>query len=183
MIADPGIAPPRLHTRRLELTWLTIDDAPLMLAVWNDAAFLRFVGDRGVRTLEQARDALRNGPLALYAKFGYGPFRVTLRADGIAIGVCGLYRREGIEDPDIGFAFLPEYCGKGYGYEASAAVVDYARDELELERIVAIVSPENVASIGLIGKLGLQYERDVRIAGDDHDVSLYGVRLNGPGAG
>ena len=179
MSAEPEITAPRIETERLALEWMTLDDAPLMLAVWNDGAFMRFVGDRGVRTLEQAQEALRNGPLSLYEKFGYGPFRVTVRDEGVDIGVCGLYRREGIEDPDIGFALLPDYCGKGYGYEAAAAVVDYAREDLELERLIAIVSPANATSIGLIEKLGLRYERDVRIAGDDHDVRVYGMQLNG----
>lgn len=179
MSAMPDVVPHRLETERLDLNWLTPDDAPLMLAVWNDPAFRRFVGDRGVRTLDEARDALQGGPLALYEQFGYGPFRLTLRDQGVDIGVCGLYKRESLDDPDIGFALLPQYCGMGFGYEASVAVIHYAREVLKLERIVAIVSPGNAASIGLLEKLGLTRERHVRLPGDDHDVSLYGMRLDG----
>ena len=123
-----------LTTERLELNWLTLDDAPLMLAVWNDPAFLRFVGDRGVRTLGEAETALREGPMQLYEDHGYGPFRVTRSEDRVDMGICGLFHRQGLSEPDVGFALLPEFWGKGYGYEASKAVMDHARMSLGLGR-------------------------------------------------
>jgi len=166
---------PVLNTERLELRWLTLEDTPLMLAVWNDPAFIRYVADRGIRTLEQAREAVEAGPLRLYAEYGYGPFRLRRREDGMDLGICGLFRRAGLDEPDIGFAVLPEFCGQGFGFEASAAVLDYARDALGLSCVTAIVSPQNEASIGLLEKLGLHYERQVRMPGDDHDVSLYRI--------
>jgi RimJ/RimL family protein N-acetyltransferase len=166
---------PVLNTERLDLAWLTLDDAPMMLAVWNDPAFMRYVGDRGVRTLEQAREVLDTGLLKLYAEYGYGPFRVRRREDGADLGICGLFRRDGLDEPDIGFAILPEYCGRGYAFEASVAVLDHARDVLRLPCVTAIVSPQNEASIGLLEKLGLRFERPVRMPADDHDVSLYRI--------
>lgn len=166
---------PVLHTERLELSWLMPDDAPIMLAVWNDPAFMRYVGDRGVRTLEQAREALDAGLLKLYAEYGYGPFRVRRREDGADLGICGLFRRDGLDEPDIGFAILPEYCGFGFAYEAAVAVLQHARDVLGLSCVTAIVSPHNEASIGLLEKLGLRFERPVRMPADDHDVSLYRI--------
>ena len=168
---------PTLNTERLELKWLTLDDAPLMLAVWNDPAFMQFVGDRGVRTLEEAEIALRDGPMQLYDTYGYGPFRVTRREDGADMGVCGLFRRQGLDEPDVGFALLPEYCGKGFGYEASRVVLDHARDSLGLDAVIAIVSEENDASIGLLEKLGLRFDGTIRMPGDDHDICLYRVNL------
>jgi len=168
---------PALNTDRLELRWLTLDDAPLMLAVWNDPAFVRYVADRGIRTLEQARAAIEAGPLRLYAEYGYGPFRVRRREDGVDMGICGLFRRDGLEEPDIGFAILPDFCGKGFGFEASAAVLEHARDTLGLSCVTAIVSPHNEASIGLLGKLGMHYERPIRMPGDDHDVSFYRIEF------
>ncbi len=170
---------PVLNTERLELRWLTLEDTPLMLGIWNDPAFVRYVADRGIRTLEQARAAVEAGPLRLYAEYGYGPFRVRRREDGMDMGICGLFRRDVLEDPDIGFAILPEFCGKGYGFEASTAVLDYARDTLQLSAVTAIVSPQNAASIGLLEKLGMHYERPIRMPGDDHDVSLYRVEFTG----
>ena len=166
---------PILETERLQLRWLTLADAPMMLAVWNDPTFVQFVGDRGVRTLEEAQETLQNGPMNLYVEYGYGPFRVIGRIDGANMGVCGLFRRDGLDEPDIGFALLPEYCGQGYGYEASVAVLDHARDELGLPSVTAIVSPENSASVGLLEKLGLNYDRQLRLPGEDHDVSLYSI--------
>jgi RimJ/RimL family protein N-acetyltransferase len=170
---------PVLTTERLELRWLTLDDTPLMLAIWNDPAFLRYVADRGIRTLEQARAAVEAGPLRLYAEHGYGPFRVRRREDGMDMGICGLFRRDVLEDPDIGFAILPEFCGKGYGFEAATAVLDHARDALQLTCVTAIVSPHNEASIGLLEKLGMRYERPIRMPGDDHDVRLYSIGFAG----
>ena len=166
---------PVLNTERLELRWLTQDDAPMMLAVWNDPAFMRYVGDRGVRTVEQAGAALQAGLLKLYSNYGYGPFRIMRREDGADLGICGLFRRDGLDEPDIGFAILPEYCRQGFALEASVAVLNHARDVLKLSSVTAIVSPQNEASIGLLEKLGLHYERQVRMPGDDHDVSLYRI--------
>jgi RimJ/RimL family protein N-acetyltransferase len=170
---------PALDTERLELRWLTADDASIMLAVWNDPAFIRYVGDRGVRTLSQARAAIAAGPLRLYAEYGYGPFRMRLREDGVDVGICGLFRREGLDEPDIGFAILPDHCRRGFGYEASVAVLDHARDALGLSAVTAIVSPQNEASIRLLEKLGMHYERPVRLPADDEDVSLYRIEFVG----
>ncbi len=169
---------PILETERLRLQWFTLDDTPLMYAIWNDPAFIRFVGDRGIRTLDMAKTAMRDGPLHFYEAYGYGPFRVIRRADGFDAGVCGLYRRDNLDAPDIGFAFLPDYRGAGFGYEASRAVLQHARDDLQLATVTAIVSPQNSASIRLLLKLGLRYERAVRMPGDDEDVSLYSIDLN-----
>jgi len=157
------------------MRWLTFADADLMLAVWNDPAFLQHVGDRGIRTVDQAHATLAEGAFKLYEDFGYGPYRVALATDDTAVGTCGLFRREGYDDPDIGYSILPEHCGRGYAYEAASAVLAHARSELELARITAFISPRNVASIRLAEKLGLGFERAARLVGDDTDVSLYSI--------
>ena len=167
----------KLQTERLQLRWLTLDDAELMLAVWNDPAFVRFVGDRGIRTLDEARTTMQEGALKLFSDYGYGPFRMALADSDAPIGICGLFRRDGLDDPDIGFATLPEFCGNGYAFEAACAVMDHARDDLELPRLIAIVSPENEASVGLIRKLGLRFERMYRMDDDDDNVAIYGMQL------
>ena len=164
-----------LQTERLELRWLTLDDADLMLAVWNDPAFHKYVGDRGIRTLEAAQDAMREGAFQLYEKYGYGPFRVALRENDEPIGTCGLFRREGYDGPDIGWSVLPAYWGKGYAYEAARAVLAFAFGEVGLDRITAFIALDNVPSIGLARKLGLSYERMARLVGDDEDVCLYSM--------
>lgn len=167
----------QLETERLYLRRVTLDDADLMLAVWNDPAFVRNVGDRGIRTVEQARESMKSGALKLYEDYGYGPYSMVLKSDGCQIGICGLFKRENLEDPDIGFAVLPDYCSKGYAGEAAFAVVAHARDDLEIRGLIAIVSPDNTASIGLIEKLGLSFDRMITMPGDEDEISLYSATL------
>ena len=157
------------------MRWLTLDDAGLMLSIWNDPAFVRHVGDRGVRSVQDAEQVMKKGPLRLYEDHGYGPYRVSLRSSDEAIGVCGLFRREGLEDADIGYALLPEYCGAGYATEAATAVFEHARDELRLTRLTAIISPDNAASVAVVRKLGMSFERMLRLPDDTKDVELYSV--------
>ena len=166
-----------IETERLRLRAVTIDDTELMLAVWNDPAFMRNVMDKEIRTPEQAREALQDGALRLFTNFGYGPYCMSLKSNGIMIGICGLFKRENLDDPDIGFAVLPDYCGRGYAGEAAAAVVNYARDDLGLDVLAAIVSPDNTASIGLIEKLGLRFESMITMPGEDAAVRLYSMSL------
>ena len=164
-----------LQTERLTLRRLTLEDADLMLAVWNDPAFLEHVGDRGIRTLEDAQRTLADGAFRLYEKYGYGPFRVALRDGDRPIGTCGLFRREGFDDPDIGWSVLPEHCGRGFAYEAAQAVLKFGFDDIGLTRITAFISAENTPSLGLAKKLGLRFEKMARLVGDDEDVCLYSM--------
>jgi len=167
----------RLDTERLTIRRLTLDDAELMLAIWTDPAFVRNVADRGVRTLQQAREQLRESALGLYETYGYGPYRVALKSDDRPVGICGVFRRDGLDEPDIGYALLPEFYGQGYMIEAASRVLDHARDDLGIARLVAIVQPGNEPSVRLLGKLGLEFERIMRLPGDDQDLALYGTRF------
>lgn len=169
-----------LLTERLELRWLTEDDAGLMLAIWTDPGFMQHVGDRGVRTVEQAREAM-GAALALYESYGYGAYRVALRGGGPAIGICGLFRRPVFDRPDIGYALLPEGRGLGYALEAARAVMREARDGVGLDRVLAIVSPGHRRSIALLEKLGMHAEGTVRLPDEDDDLLLY-ARDFGDGA-
>lgn len=166
---------PVLSTARLALRWLTTADADFMLQIWNDSDFVRYVGDRGLRSDRDARFAIENGPLRLYSQFGYGPYLLTLKSTGEPIGICGLFRRERLPDPDIGFALLPGYRGHGYAREAADAVVEQARHSLKLTRLTAIVAAENEDSVRLIEKLGLRFEQMLRLGGDDREACLYAV--------
>jgi RimJ/RimL family protein N-acetyltransferase len=168
-----------LETARLRLRKLTLDDADLLLAVWNDPAFIRHVGDRGIRTIEEAHDAMHKGAFHLYETYGYGPYRLALQDDDAAVGICGLFRRDGLDEPDIGYSTLPDYCGRGYAYEAASAVMDYARDDCSLERLIAIISPQNEPSIGLIRKLGFEFERMHTMRDDEDEVCIFGKSLIG----
>jgi len=144
-----------------------------MLAVWNDETFIRYVGDRGVRSAEQARTAIVDGPLAMYRQYGYGPYKIVLREDGHALGICGLFKREYLDDPDLGYAVLPAYRGKGYAGEAARRVMLAAAEVFGLPRVAALISPDNRASILLIEKLGFTL-RGRRSVEEQEDTLLYG---------
>lgn len=166
----------RLETHRLILRHLTLADAEMMLAVWNDPDFIRYVGDRGIRTLDDARKTLEEGALAMYEDLGYGPYRVTLKATGEDMGTCGLFRREVFDDPDLGFGLLPPYRRSGYAFEAATEVLRYARDDAGLARVIALASPENAASVRLLEKLGFEFERMTRMSDDEDDVAQYAIQ-------
>ena len=175
MAADSTV----LVTPRLLLRRLTEDDAPFMLALLNDAAFLRFIGDRHVRTEDEARAYIRTGAIASYEANGYGLYLVESKEHGTPIGLCGVLRRDALPDPDLGFAFSAEHRSRGYGKEAATATLDYARRTLGLPRIAAIVSPENEISLRLLRGLGFAFERMVRMAEDEPEIFYLARELNG----
>jgi RimJ/RimL family protein N-acetyltransferase len=162
-----------LETERLHLRWLTPDDAAFMLGLLNEPSFIDNIGDRGVRTLEGAREYIAKGALASYEQNGYGLYMVELKSDGAAAGICGLVKRPFLADADVGFAFLPAYWSHGYAYESAAAVMRYAREEIGLERVVAIVSPGNGPSIRLLRKLGLEYDRTIALPDSGEECALF----------
>lgn len=161
------------ETERLELVHLTVEDAPFILELVNDPAWLRFIGDRGVHTLAQAVVYLQNGPLASYGANGYGLYLVRRKADGARLGMCGLLKRPSLPQPDIGFAYLPQFTGQGYGFEAATAVLNHARHQLNLSPILAIVKPDNLPSINLLEKLGMQRQKRLSLDGGQSEVLLY----------
>ena len=162
-----------LETERLILRWITTDDAEFIFTLMNEPSYLRFIGDKGVRTISDAREYIQNGPVDSYERFGYGLYLTEQKIDGAAIGICGLVNREAIDDVDIGFAFLPDYWGNGYGYESAKAIVDYGRNIVRLKRIVAVIESENQSSVRLIEKIGLRFEKMVSLSADEPDVKLF----------
>ena len=160
-------------TARLRLRELDEDDAGFMVELLNQPDFLRFIGDRGVRDTGQARTYLRDGPVASYARHGMGMYAVEPREGGAPIGLCGLVVRDGLPGPDIGFAFLPQYYGQGYAFEAASATLALARTVLALPRVLAIVSPGNVRSIALLRRLGLRDAGTVTLPGKDEELLLF----------
>jgi RimJ/RimL family protein N-acetyltransferase len=158
---------------------MSTDDAAFILELLNDPSFLQNIGDKRVRTLDDARAYITNGPMASYERHGFGLCLVVLRESAEPIGMCGLLKRDALPDPDLGFAFLPRFWSKGFAFESASAVLAYARDVFVLERIAAIASPANAASIALLEKLGFVFERETRLTGDASDVRLFGLRTSG----
>lgn len=166
-----------LETERLRIRWLSLEDAGFILELLNDPAWLQFIGDFGVRTLEDARVYLSESILAMYAHLGFGLYLTELKEGAVPIGVCGLIKRDFLEDVDIGFAFLPDFRKQGYAYEAAAAVLTYGKETFGLKRIVAITSPKNQASARLLEKLGLHFERVISSPFDSKDLKLFAAHF------
>jgi RimJ/RimL family protein N-acetyltransferase len=162
-----------LETERLILRGLSTDDAEFVLRLLNEPSFLRYIGDRGVRNLEDAAQYILNRLVASYERNGFGLYLVELKESRIPIGISGLVKRDALPDADIGFAFLPAYWSKGYAVESAAAVMSYAKEELGLNRILAITSPDNEASAKLLGKIGLRFKRLIKLSEDGDEVMLF----------
>ena len=139
----------------------------------NDKDWIRNIGDRNIKTLEEAQEYIKSRFHKSYAETGYGFYAVRLKQDNIFIGVAGLIHREGLEHVDIGYGFLPEYRGKGYAFEATKSIFEYGFNKLKMEKILAIVNPDNKASIHLLEKLGLNYEKMIRLPDEDKDIMLF----------
>jgi len=162
-----------LETARLALRWLETDDAEFILQLVNEPSWLRFIGDKGIRTVDDARSYIEEGPVAMYRQLGFGLYLVELKESGDPIGICGLIKRDALEDVDLGFAFLPAFWGNGYAFESAAAVMDYGRRTFKLSRLLAITSQDNEISARLLEKLGFHFERLTRLATDSAEVKVF----------
>src|SRR5476649_614342 len=171
-----------IQTPRVSLRELGFGDAEFILELLNEAGFIRFIGDKGVRSLADARDYILQGPMDSYARHGFGLYAVCLRdaapngaAVGTPIGICGLVKREGLSEPDVGFAFLSRFWSRVYAVESAAAVLVHAKRVLRLARIVAITSPDNAQSIAVLEKIGLKFERSIRLTDHSPELKLFGL--------
>ena len=177
-VAAPTIEPGHDHsmivteTERSILRELKISDAPFILALLNEPSFLRYIGDKKVRTIQDAEQYILNGPVASYERQGFGLCAVELKESHTPIGICGLLKRDELPDPDIGFAFLPDFWNQGFAFESAAAVLQDARERLNLHRILAITNQDNEPSIKLLQKLGFHIERVIKMSSDSAELFL-----------
>ena len=170
-----------LDTERLSLRWLDAGDAAFIRRLVNEPSWLKFIGDRGVRTDDDARRYIESGPLAMYARLGFGLYLVETRGGGQPLGICGFVKRETLADVDLGFAFLPEFWGKRYAFEAASATMAYGGRTLELRRVIAITAQDNLPSIRLLERLDFRFERRLRLRDDAEELCLYAA-ANGTAA-
>lgn len=162
-----------LETERLVLRELHERDAAFILQLVNEPSWLQYIGDKGVKTLQDAERYIQDGPVAMYGRMGFGLWLVALKETLEPIGICGLIKRDSLPDVDLGFALLPRFWRKGYAHEAASATVAYGRTKLGLSRIVAITSKSNHASGSLLEKLGFRFEGLVRLGADGEELKLY----------
>ena len=166
-----------IETDRLFLRQLTADDAEFILDLYNQPSFIKFVGDRGVRTLDDARNFLSKRLIESYERFGFGLYLTLLKDGEIPLGICGLVKRAELKDVDVGFAFLPQFWSKGYAFESASAVLAYSRNTLGLKRIAGITTPDNQGSIRVLEKMGLKFEKMVKLSEDDMELKLFALNL------
>src|ERR1044072_2539750 len=162
-----------LETERLSLRRLSVDDAEFILALLNEPSFLRYIGDKKVRNLDDARQYILNGPVGSYERHGFGLNCVELRESHTPIGICGLLKRDELPDADIGFALLPDFWNKGFAFEAATAVLPDAHYRLSLKRILAITSLDNETSINLLERLGFKFEKVIQLTAGGEQVRLF----------
>ena len=156
-----------LETQRLILREFNLDDAPFILNLVNAPNWLEFIGDKKVKTNQDAINYLKNGPLKSYLDYGFGLWLVQLKGSKTRIGMCGLVNRETLENIDIGFALLPEYSKSGYGIEMASATLNYAQNILKIDKIIAITDAKNNSSIRLLNKIGLIFEKELVLSKND----------------
>ena len=166
-----------LETERLMIREIVDDDAGFINALLNSPGFLRYIGDRGVRSEDDARKFIRERLRKSYEINGYGLYAVLLKADAKPAGICGFVRRDLLPGPDLGFAFLPEFEGNGYGTESSLAVLGFGRSELKFDDVYAITTLDNKASISLLEKLGFTFNKTIDTP-DGETLRLFSTRLN-----
>jgi RimJ/RimL family protein N-acetyltransferase len=167
-----------IETDRLYLRHLTNDVAPFILELLNDPSFIQNIGDRNVRSIPDAEAYILKGPVASYEKNGFGLDLVILKETGESMGICGLIKRDTLDDVDIGYAFLPKFWSKGYAVESAIAVKEYGQKVHGLKRIVAITLPENKGSIRVLERIGLTFEKMIKLDGDNDELMLFAIESN-----
>ena len=166
-----------IQTARLRLRPFTLDDAEFIVALVNDPDWRRHIGDKGVRTVDDARRYLIEGPLASHARHGFGLLAVEEKEGGGPVGMCGVLKRDALPDPDVGFAFLPSFRRRGYAREALLGVIADAGARLGLTRLLAITSSDNAASIALLESVGFAFEREAPLAPGGPPVRIFALEL------
>jgi len=162
-----------IQTERLSLKEFTLNDTPFIIELLNSEGWLKYIGDRNVKTEEQAKNYLVNGSLKSYLENGFGLYMVEKKDDKKAIGMCGIIKRDNLELPDIGFAFLPDFIGKGYAFEIASATMNYAKEKLNITFVYAITVAYNKKSIALLERIGLKYTKTIKLPNDDEELLLF----------
>lgn len=162
-----------LHTNRLNIREFHLSDAAFILELVNDPSFIEYIGNKGIRNIQDAQNHIQDNFLSSYAKFGYGAYLVLLKSSNVPIGLCGFFKRDQFESPDIGYAFLPEYRSYGYALEAAKEVLAFGQSALKFEQVLAFTKLDNPASARLLEKLGLPFQKIVEYGAEKEQVRLH----------
>jgi RimJ/RimL family protein N-acetyltransferase len=164
------------ETERLQLRQFNLEDTAFIIELLNSPGWLKFIGDRNVKTMEDAKNYLVNGPMKSYGENGYGLSMVETKTGNVPVGMCGILKRGNLEFPDIGFAFLPAYHGLGYAQEIATETMHYAMNELKIQKVAAITVPDNKRSIRLLEKIGLHFDRLITLPGSSQELMLFSTK-------
>lgn len=152
-----------LETERLTLSEVTENDAEFMLDLLNQPSFIKYIGDRNVRTIDEAQNFIETRYNKSYKDNGYGLYLVKLKDEDTKIGVCGFVKRDNFQYADVGFAFLPQFEKKGYAFESALAIMKYGQEVLEFREVLAITTQDNESSGKLLAKLGFKFEEIIEM--------------------
>jgi RimJ/RimL family protein N-acetyltransferase len=166
-----------LETERLLIRKITLNDSDFIIELLNDPSFIKNIGDKKVRTVQEAHKYILDGPVVSYEKNGFGLYLVVLKKTAEPIGICGLIKRDNLENVDVGFAFLPEFRRKGYAFESASVVVEYGRRKLRIKKIVGVTNPDNTDSIAVLEKIGLKFDKMIKMNEDEPEIRLYSIEF------
>ncbi|CAG9607564.1 GNAT family N-acetyltransferase [Pseudoneobacillus rhizosphaerae] len=166
-----------IDTNRLVIRKITEQDFHFIFRLLNEPSWIKYIGDKGIKTETDAKNYIQTGPLQMYKDFGFGLFLVTLKENAVPIGLCGLIKRPSLENIDLGYAFLPEYTGKGYAFEATKAVIQYGKEQLSIDKIVAITTIDNLNSEKVLLKLGFSFDSLIKENNASEELKLFTMVL------
>ncbi len=166
-----------IETQRLNLRLLNKTDVKMIFKLLNEPTFIENIGDKGIKNLHDALNYIEQGPLAMYQELGFCLYCCQLKGVEKTIGISGLIKRDGIDYPEVGFAFLQEYCHQGFGYESANVVLTYAKEKLNIKLLNAICNPSNIGSINLLHKLGFTYQGNIKLDNKEEEVKLFEIQL------
>jgi [ribosomal protein S5]-alanine N-acetyltransferase len=167
-----------IQTERLSIRLMSLDDSAFILRLLNEPSWIQYIGDKGVRTEDDAKNYIQTGPIQMYKEYGFGLYVVTIKETGVPIGICGLIKRPSLVHVDLGFAFLPEYTGKGYAFESAQAVLQYGQETFHLDKIVAFTTIDNTNSQKVLLKLGFVFEELIKFPNDPEELKLFSKNLS-----
>jgi RimJ/RimL family protein N-acetyltransferase len=162
-----------LETNRLILREVSADDAEFMLDLLNQPSFIKYIGDRNVRTIDESKEFIESRYIKSYRDNGFGLYAVELKDSGAVIGICGFVKRDTLPDPDIGFAFLPQFCGQGFANESAEGSMKYGEETLGFTKVLAITTQDNESSGKLLEKVGFKFIELVKMPHDDEELKLF----------
>ena len=164
-----------LASERLYIRKLTLNDAPFFFELVNDPDWIRFIGDRNVQTIDDAKDYLQNRIFKSYEDFGFGFYAAVLKSTHEVVGITGFVKRDELNDGDVGFAFLPKGRGKGYAFESTQALMNYGTNTFKFQKILAIANNDNERSHNLLKKLGFEFKKYVKLYDEEDEISLFSL--------